>query len=466
VMAHRSTLKPAAQAQAKVLYDRLRDDLLALAANDPHVFALLRQTVQKRLICEEADATGRAMHRLEEEVVERLTTKGKYRDGGGLILNVSATGTKSWTFVYSSKDEATGKTKEREMGLGSFLALSLSDAREKAAELRAQIGKGRDPLKEKEKAEEEARRLEMRTTFGQAVNEFIEAKQHAWTNATHARQVRQTLTDFCQPFWDKPVEDIDTPDVRAVLSNIWSTKIETAKRLRGRIENVLDFAKVLGWRSGENPARWKSHLENVFASPSKVTGGKLGAQRALLFAEAPKFMADLRRVDLLPALALEFLILTATRTTETLQATWDEIDLKKKLWTLPPSRVKNRKEHVIPLSDAAIAVLRKVAPLRSSAYVFPGMVQGRPLNISSMLRVLQINLKTDVVVHGFRATFKTWTSETPDYANEISEAALNHTIKNAAERAYRRGTLLEKRAELMRDWARYLAPASKKKAPA
>ena len=280
----------------------------------------------------------------------------------------------------------------------------------------------------------------------------------AGKNAKHGAQWTATLATYAYPIMGTvPVGDVTTDHVVQVLTPIWSTKNETASRVRGRIESVLDYAKVRGWRAGENPALWRGHLEQAF--PARVKVAKGGHHAAMPFADVPAFMDALSRQDSTSALALRFAILTAARTNEVLGATWGEVDLTLKVWTVPAERMKASRTHRVPLSDSALQVLSAVMPetKNPSACVFPGAKHGKPLSNMALLAVLKRMKRDDVTAHGFRSAFRDWASETTAFSGEVAEAALAHTIKNKTEAAYRRGDLFDKRVALMSAWAFYLA---------
>jgi integrase len=367
-------------------------------------------------------------------------------DGGNLFLQVS-TGKdghvrRSWVFQY----ELHGR--RGWMGLGSTNTFSLGEAREAAKQLRQQLHKGIAPLVAKaEQAQQQKLEAAKSMTFGQCAAAYIETHDASWGNAKHAAQWRTTLTEYCKPIADLPVAAIDTDLVLKILTPIWKTKTETAVRLRGRIERVLAWAKGRDLRSGENPARWQGHLDEMLPSPSKVK--KATHHPALPYAEAPAFMAELRRRDSLSARALEFTILTVARTGDTIGARWDEFDLDAKVWTIPAERhAKSGKAHRIPLSTRAVAIL-KALPRSHGDRVFP-------LTTAAMLVMAQ-RLRPDGTVHGFRSTFKDWCAEVTRYENHVVEAALTHAVGDKVEAAYRRGDALDKRRKLMDAWATYCA---------
>jgi integrase len=374
---------------------------------------------------------------------------GKYADGvNGLYLQITQTGIKSWIFRY------TRHGKRREMGLGAYPLVSLSEAREEAAQLYKQVRTNPlyDPIADRAK-ESRQQKLEHQkeVSFKWCAEQYIDAKKAEWANAKHCQQWTNTLTTYVFPFiGDYPVKEIDTALVMQVLTPIWSKKNETAGRVRGRIENILSWAAVQKYRSTDNPAQWKGHLENLLPKSSKIR--KVEHHKALPYSEINTFITALHQYDCMSAYALEFLILTASRTNEVIGARWGEIDFSSNIWTIPAERMKAKKEHSIPLSDRALAIVKQMYAVRTSDYIFQGGRTGKGLSNAAMDKLLQTTMGYDCTVHGFRSTFRDWAGEQTNYANEVCEMALAHTIKNKAEAAYRRGDLLEKRLRLMNDW--------------
>lgn len=390
---------------------------------------------------------SRIKNKLTARTVETKKAPGYYSDGGNLYLRITKSLNKNWAFYYKKDGKRT------EMGLGSFGTVSLEQAREKAAELRRQIANGIDPLGERQQQENErkAQRAKM-MTFSQCAGAYINAHKAGWKNPKHHQQWLNTLTQYAFPvFGDLDVKAVDTGLITKCLEPIWLTKNETAGRVRGRIESILDWAAVHGYREGENPARWRGHLDKLLAKPSKIQ--KTEHHSALPYAEIGGFIAQLRQQDGIAAKCLEFTILTAARTGETIGATWDEIDLNAKVWTIPAVRMKAGREHRVPLSGHALTILNEMAAIRINNYVFPGTKKG--LSNMAMLAVLKRMDRAEITVHGFRSTFRDWAAESTAYPGEVVEMALAHTIKNQTEAAYRRGDLLEKRSRLMEEWARY-----------
>lgn len=368
--------------------------------------------------------------------VSTLTKRGMHADGQGLYLYVGDS--KRWTFIFQWEG------KRKEMGLGSLLSVSLADARKAAQEARDHLKAGRNPI------EERKRPVALDTTFGAAADALIASLEEGWRNQKHRQQWRNTLSTYAADLRPKQVSEITTDDVRAVLAPIWTTKPETASRVRGRIERVLDAAKAQGLRSGENPAAWRGHLSLLMSKQSKLSRGH---HRALPFEAMPDLMKALSASPHLSAKALEFTILTAARTTEALKAKWDEIDLDKKVWTVPADRMKAGLLHRVPLSPEAVTLLEGLKIL-GGPYVFPGLKPKTALSNMAMAMLLR-GMEVQATVHGFRSTFRDWAGEKTDFPREVAEAALAHKIGDEVERAYRRGDALEKRRKLMNAWSVY-----------
>jgi integrase len=399
-------------------------------------------------------ARRRVIHRLSALDVVRKGP-GLHCDGGSLYLSVDRrTGSRSWVFRYGQ-----GR-KLRNMGLGPTHTLSLAEARDKALACRKQRLDGIDPLEAK-RAKKQRQQLEAaRTmTFRQCAEAFIEDQKPGWRNAKHAKQWSATLKTYVYDvFGDVPVQAVDVALVIKALKPIWQTKPETASRLRGRIEAALDWAKVHEFRTGENPARWRGHLDKLLPARGEVR--KVEHHAALPYTEIGAFMAMLRAQEGVAARALEFTILTAGRTGEVIGARWDEIDLDARLWVVPAERMKAGKEHRVPLSDTAIGLLKELAgKTRRGDFVFPGGRSRRPISNMAMTMTLRRMDRGDLTVHGFRSTFKDWASDCTGFAREIIEMALAHSIPDKTEAAYRRGEALAKRRQLMQAWARYCATA-------
>jgi integrase len=399
---------------------------------------------------------ARKVDRLTDRTIEAKKAKGYYADGNGLYLQVSNSGAKSWIFRFKRDGKA------RDMGLGGYPAVSLAKAREKAQEAREQRDDDKDPIAERAAVALQKRLAEARTiTFKKCAEDFIEANEAGWKNAKHRQQWANTLETYAYPILgDVPVADIDTALVRKVVQPIWATRTVTATRVRGRIESVLAWATVMHFRSGANPALWRGHLDKLLPKPSKVR--KPVPHPALRHADMPAFMARLRAKQSMAALALEFTILTATRTKEALEAPFDEFDLAAKVWTIPAERMKAEKEHKVPLSNRAVAIVKKMAATRTNEFVFPGRKRGEPLSETAMLMLLW-NIHPGITVHGFRSTFKDWSSEMTTFPDHVSEAALAHGSADKVRKAYARSDLFEKRRELMDAWAEYCETRSQRK---
>ena len=350
---------------------------------------------------------ARSVNRLNARRVATVQEPGLHADGNGLYLNVTETGAKSWRLIFSFRG------KRRELGLGPVNALSLAEAREKATEARRLRNQGVDP-KEAWRLQE---RDEAAPAFGAVALDLIESLEPGWKNGKHRQQWRNTLTTYARPIWDKPVADVDVNDILKLLRPIWTIKPETASRVRGRIERVLDAAKVRRLPSGENPAAWRGNLSMLL--PRK----KMGPTRhhpAMPFNQVPAFMVELRARSGLAARALELTILTAARTSETLQATWAEFDLNEAVWTIPAKRMKVGKEHRVPLSDVAASLLSELQT--EDDHVFPGLKPGRPLSNMAMEMVLRRMGADEFTVHGFRSSFRDWCGETTEFPREIADA--------------------------------------------
>lgn len=383
----------------------------------------------------------------------RNAKPGRYADGGGLQLLVKDTGARSWVFRYMLK----GKSRDIGLGAAGSDAISLADARDLASALRLKVRSGIDPLEERQQKATEALAAAQAAqiagiTFKAVAEAYIGANEASWRNEKHRQQWRNTLATYVYPVMGElPVADIGTAHVLQILEPIWNDKPETASRVRGRIETILDAAKARGYRQGENPARWRGHIAQILPARSRLTRGH---HKAMAYDAIPAFMAKLRERDAMAALALEFVILTATRTSEVLGATWTEVDLDKAIWTVPASRMKAGKEHRIPLSPRAVEILESVKPLKKD-YLFPAEKGGK-LSTMAMSMLLR-RMKLDCTVHGFRSGFRDWAAECTGYAHEVCEMALAHVIGNKSEAAYRRGDLFDKRRRLMADWAGYCA---------
>lgn len=389
----------------------------------------------------------------------KVSKPGRYGDGNGLYLLVRSAEARFWVFRY------TRDGRMREMGLGRAGvergAVTLAEARDKAAVLHALVRNGTDPLAQRE-TEVAAKKAAAQVaaikaiTFHTAADQYIAAHEPGWRNAKHAQQWRNTLATYAHPiFGDVPVGTIETSHVLAALEPIWREKPETAVRLRGRIESILDYARARGWRAGENPARWRGHLSQTLPPRSKIA--PVQHHPALPWKEMGTFLTQLRQERGVAARALEFAILTAARSGEVRGARWKEVNLREKTWTIPATRMKAGKEHRVPLSDAAIKLLRDIsadATPKPDASIFKP-TRSEKLSEMALTMVLRRMNRADLTVHGFRSSFRDWVSEATAYAREVAEAALAHTLDDKVEAAYRRGDLFEKRRDLMREWSAY-----------
>ena len=382
---------------------------------------------------------------------------GRHADGGGLHLLVKESGARSWVYRFMLKGKA------RDVGLGAASGpetVSLATARDKAAALRLQVKAGVDPLAERHREAAEALASAQAVqvagiTFKAVAEAYVAANEASWRSDKHRQQWRNTLASYVYPVvGELPVAQIGTAHVLQILEPIWQAKPETASRVRGRIETVLDAAKARGYREGENPARWRGHIAQILPARSRLTRRH---HRAMPYGSVPAFVGALRARKAMAALALEFVILTATRTSELLGATWGEVDLEKALWTIPAARMKAGKEHRVPLSPRAVEIL-EAGRLLESGWLFPAN-NGDMLSTMAMAMLLR-RMKLDCTVHGFRSAFRDWAAECTGYAHDLCEMALAHVIGNKSEAAYRRGDMFDKRRRLMSDWAAYCAGRS------
>lgn len=386
---------------------------------------------------------ARPLNKLSARAAATIGKSGRHSDGGGLYLVVDPSGARRWLFMFRWQ----GKLKE--MGLGSHQTVSLGDARTAAEEARKLVQSGKNPIEAKREtrvAKAAAR------TFGQVAEEVIASLTPGFRNEKHQAQWASTLKTYAASLTPLPIADVGTDHVLAVLQPIWLTKAETASRVRGRIERVLDAAKARGLRSGENPARWRGHLDHLL---SRQKASK-GHHAAMPFEDVPSFMSRLREREAIAALALEFAILTAGRTSEVLEARWSEIDVAAKVWTIPAERMKAGREHRVPLVDRALEVLELAVKVRDSEYVFPGQKRGRPLSNMAMSMLMRRLDAETYTVHGFRSSFRDWAGDQTSFPRELAEAALAHVIGDETERAYRRSDALMKRRRLMEAWASYI----------
>lgn len=384
---------------------------------------------------------------LSARQVSTIKTPGMFADGAGLYLQVTGSGAKTWIFRF----QIAGR--RRDMGLGALSTVTLAEARQKAQDAHQLVAAGIDPIEHRAR-QEAAVALESAKlmTFRECAEAFIRTNRPGWKNEKHADQWTTTLATYAFPvLGELPVAGIDTGLVLQAVEPIWHRKTETASRVRGRIEAVLDYAKVRGFRSGENPARWKGHLDHIL--PAKGDVAKVGHHAALPYADVPGFWPKLQAQDGMGARALELCILTATRTGEVLGARWDEIDLERRVWTIPAGRMKAGAEHRVPLSEPAVTLLRKMQAVRVNDLVFRGQHE-KPLSNMAMAMCMR-RMKVDATPHGFRSTFRTWVAECTTVPDAVAEAALAHTIDDKVVAAYQRGDLFEKRRELMEAWGRY-----------
>ena len=395
----------------------------------------------------------RKLHNALTPLAGKNAKPGRPADGGGLHLLVKPTGARSWVYRFM----LSGKSRDVGLGAAGQGGMSLADARDEAAALRLKVKAGIDPLEERDREAAQALAAAQAskvagTTFRDVAKAYIAANEESWRNSKHRQQWRNTLDTYVYPvIGDLPVAVIETAHVLKIIEPIWRTKAETAARIRGRIETVLDSAKARGYRQGENPARWRGHLAQILPARTRLSRGH---HKAIAYEQVPAFVRALHKREAVAALALEFTILTAARSGEVIGATWAEVDLVKAIWTIPADRMKAAKEHRVPLSPRAVAILESLQPL-GSEYLFPGAKGGK---LSGMaMGMLMRRMKVDATVHGFRSGFRDWAAECTGYAHEVAEMALAHTIENKVERAYRRGDLFDKRRRLMDDWASYCA---------
>jgi len=400
------------------------------------------------------------MGKLTTKGVQKLVRESKpglTNDGDGLYLKIGKGGGASWIYRF----RWSGKL--RDMGLGSYADTSLSEAREIASEQRKLVKQGIDPLAAREqKTEVEAGPI----TFTHCAARYIQSHRRSWRNAKHARQWVSTLKTYVRPvIGNLPVEDVTTQDILKILAPIWTVKNETAKRVQGRIENILDFAAAHEYRDPVNPARWRGHLDKLLAKPSRVQ--KVNHHPAMPYEQVAAFMDLIQGYSSMSSKALQFLILTATRTSEVLNAEWHEVDITKKTWRIPAERMKANREHRVPLSSQAMDLLLCLPRVKGNNHIFPGMKAGRSLSNMSLLQFMRgLGYGTNgeqgnYVPHGFRSSFRDWTGEVTSYPRDVAEMALAHTIENKVEAAYRRGDLFEKRRAMMQEWADFIMPTGK-----
>jgi integrase len=394
---------------------------------------------------------ARTIGKLTAIAVSRATRRGYYGDGGGLYLQVSDSGAKSWVFRFKEAGRL------REMGLGPLHTIGLADARQRAQDCRKLRLDGKDPIEARHTQRMTARLDAGKAmTFEACAERYIASHKPGWRNAKHAGQWTATLATYVFPsFGALPVQAVDVGLVLKAIEPIWTTKPETAGRVRGRIESILDWAAARGFRQGENPARWRGHLENLLPRRSKVR--RVEHHAALAYREIGEFMTALHPQEGVAVRALEFLILTAARTGEVIGAEWSEINITERLWTVPAERMKGGKEHRVPLPDAALAILENMAAIRQSDFVFPGGKANRPLSNMAFLMLLRRMRRGDLTAHGFRSTFRDWAAERTGFPAEVAEMALAHAVSDKVEAAYRRGDLFQKRRQLSDAWAKFCA---------
>jgi integrase len=382
---------------------------------------------------------ARKIRRLTALDVKRAKHRGLYNDGGGLHLSIDANGNRSWIFRYGAQGR-------RHHGLGPLHTVTLAEAREKARGCRKLLLDGLDPIAEKHARKAAAKAEAAKAiSFADAAETYITSHHAAWKNEKNRQQWRNTLRDYAFPTIGRlPVSEVDTALVLRILQPIWTTKSETAARVRMRIERILSWATVQGFRSGDNPARWDKHLDNLLPPQAKVA--PVQHHPALPYAEVPAFIRDLHELDGFAADALEFMILTAARTGEIIGAEWDEFDLRAKVWTIPGKRMKAGRDHKVPLAKRAVEILKALP--RDDERPFP-------LSNMAFLQLLKRVGRTDITPHGFRSSFRDWAAETHKAAREVAEMALAHAVSDKTEAAYRRGDLFEKRRRLMDDWATF-----------
>ncbi|WP_026296532.1 integrase arm-type DNA-binding domain-containing protein [Thioalkalivibrio sp. ALJ2] len=389
-----------------------------------------------------------ALHKLSARKVD-AAAPGKHEDGGGLRLVVSPTGAKKWVL------RVTIRGKRREMGLGTYPDVTLATARDEAVRFRSIAKAGGDPIAERTAGKRQT------PTFTSCAAQYIRSQRHGWRNAKHQRQWVRTLKTYARPVIGKRlVNEITTEDILQILSPIWTTKNETAKRVQGRIENVLDFAAAHGFRAESNPARWRGHLDKLLPKPTRVRS--VTHHPAMPYFDVPAYMDELRSMDGIAPKALRFLILTATRTNEVRFSTWGEINLTDGTWIIPAGRMKSRREHRVPLASEAMEILDELPNLQDNPYLFPGMRERRPLSNMALLNTMRRSgfgvggVRGNYVPHGFRSSFRDWSGEVSSFPRDVAEMALAHVIQNKVEAAYRRGDLFQKRRTMMQEWADYL----------
>jgi integrase len=397
------------------------------------------------------------MGKLTSKAIQKLAKeakKGSTGDGQGLYLQITAGGSVSWIYRFKLNG------KQRYMGLGPYPDVGLSEARELAADHRKLVKQGTDPLTARDK---ETKKEAAPITFTTCAARYIQSHRRSWRNAKHARQWVSTMKTYARPvIGNLPIEEITTQDVLKILAPIWTVKNETAKRVQGRIENILDYAAAHGYRDSVNPARWRGHLDKLLAKPSRVQ--KVSHHPAMPYDEVADFMAAVNGYNSMSSKALQLLILTATRTSEVLNSEWHELDLNNATWTIPADRMKANREHRVPLPTQAVELLSNLPRVKANTYIFAGMKQGRPLSNMSLLQFMRgigygpSGKQGNYVPHGFRSSFRDWTGEVTSYPRDVAEMALAHTIENKVEAAYRCGDLCVKRKAAKQELAEYVLP--------
>lgn len=378
---------------------------------------------------------------LEANKIKAMTAPGRYSDGKGLYLVITEAGTKRWLHRYKCNG------RRRDMGLGKFASVSLSEARSLVTDNHKLIAKNIDPIDERNKPESTKA-----PSFGECAKQVIASKRAGWSNPKSEGQWASSLETYAKSLKRVSVDEISTEHVLKVLTPIWATKNETASRVRSRIEIILNWAKVKEYRAGENPAMWRGHLEHLLAKPSKVK--KVKHHSAMDYHAISDFMAELRTKKSISAKCLQFAILTACRTSEVTGASWDEIDMNNQTWTIPAERMKMKKPHTVPLSSQAIELLESLP--NQTGWLFPSPHYGKHLSNMTMLNLLKRDMGyRALTVHGFRSTFRDWTAEETSTQNHIAEMALAHSLSSGVEKSYRRGDLISKRATLMQLWSNY-----------
>lgn len=400
-----------------------------------------------------AESQSRQLHRLSALRIAKLVDPGYYADGGGLYFQISGSGSRSWIYQF----KLFGRS--REMGLGPMTTVSLAEARAEAARCRALVKDKIDPIEARKEAQRKAA-AEGATLFRNAATTYIEKMSPSWKNKKHAQQWTNTLTTYAYPvIGDVDVRQIDTPMIVRILQPIWSTKRETAGRVRGRIENILDAEKVLGHRDGDNPARWRGHLDKVLAKRRRA----VKHFPALPWADIPEFIPKLKVKEdegSRSAVMLHLVILTVCRTNEIRRARPEEFDLRHKIWTIPSERMKMGLPHRVPLCDTACDLVKRAMQTARYGYLFPGDKKGAPLSNMAMLELLDGMGYSEITVHGFRSTFQDWAEEYGEYPEVLADKAIAHKTSNKARRAYQRGDMLERRRKMMDHWSQYCARVS------